>query len=248
MKGIILAGGYATRLHPLTIDQPKHLLPIANRPMMEYLLDELQPLDIDTYYLVTNEKFASHFTKWVATLPAEWREKLVVVNDNTSSNEDRLGSLGDIMFTIEKYQIEDDLFIIGADNLTDFAFQKLIDAFEEHKHPVVGVYDVKDLHLAKEFGVIEVNDLGVIASFAEKPQQPKSTLVSTLFYILPEDCFAVLAECVASGKTDKAGFLVEALVRRGHVYVVSHDGHWFDIGTHDTYKQAQNFMASRLGN
>jgi glucose-1-phosphate thymidylyltransferase len=247
MKGIILAGGYATRLHPLTEHQPKHLLPIVNRPMLEYLLDELEPLEIDHYYLVTNAKFAQRFTDWTTTLKPEWRKKITVVNDGTTSNEDRLGSLGDILFTIDKFNIQDDLFIIGADNLTDFAFQRLLDTFNEHKQPVVGVYDVKDIHLAKQFGVIEVNDLGVIASFEEKPEKPKSSLISTLFYILPIETFPIIVECVACGKADKAGNLIEALVARGHVYVVSHDGHWFDIGTHETYEQAKEFFTIKHG-
>ena len=65
MKVIVLAAGYATRLHPLTLTQPKPLLPVAGKPMIDYVLDNLNAIDgIDRIYVVTNAKFAGHFQAW----------------------------------------------------------------------------------------------------------------------------------------------------------------------------------------
>ena len=64
MKVLILCAGYATRLYPLTLTQPKPLLPVAGKPMIEYVIDNIAPIGVDRVYLVTNAKFADHFQKW----------------------------------------------------------------------------------------------------------------------------------------------------------------------------------------
>jgi len=99
MIGIILAGGYATRLKPLTDNIPKHLLPIKDKPMLTYLLESINSLSLDKVYLVTNNKFADQFTHWLASTP--FANQVTVINDGTNSNDDRLGSLGDILYTIK---------------------------------------------------------------------------------------------------------------------------------------------------
>ena len=245
MIGIILAGGYATRLKPLTDTQPKHLLPINGKPMIDYLIADLIDLPITHYYLVTNEKFAKRFEEWLANCPQIWQNAITIVSDGTTSNDDRLGSLGDIKFVFDHFNIADDMFVFGADNITDFPYEKLLDVFNETKKPVVGVYDIGDTALATQFGVMDVDEHGVIASFEEKPENPKSTLISTLFYVLPYEVVPVLDKCISDGLHDKAGNLISELVAKDSVYAVSHDGYWFDIGTHETYVQAQEHFAEK---
>ncbi|MGD0745790.1 MAG: sugar phosphate nucleotidyltransferase, partial [Verrucomicrobiota bacterium] len=91
MKVIILAAGYATRLYPLTLTQPKPLLPVAGRPMIEYVLDNLAPIGgIDRVYVVTNAKFTGHFQKWSEHYRApNSKPALTVVNDGTTSDSDK---------------------------------------------------------------------------------------------------------------------------------------------------------------
>ena len=83
MKVIILAAGYATRLYPLTLTQPKPLLPVAGKPMIDFVLDNLAPIaGIDRVYVVTNEKFAGHFQKWADNYRAtKAKINFTVVND-----------------------------------------------------------------------------------------------------------------------------------------------------------------------
>ena len=76
MKALILAAGYATRLYPLTKDKPKPLLPIAGKPMIEYIIEKLENIDvIDTIYVVTNNKFCSHFEEWAASYQNNTKKK-----------------------------------------------------------------------------------------------------------------------------------------------------------------------------
>src|ERR1051325_4913494 len=126
MKVIILAAGYATRLYPLTLTQPKPLLPVAGKPMVEHVLDNLEPIGaIDRVYVVTNEKFAGHFEKWSENYRAT-KSKLnfTTVNDHSTDDSNKLGAIGDIHYVIKTQDVDDDLIVVAGDNLFS---QKLTD-------------------------------------------------------------------------------------------------------------------------
>lgn len=111
MQAIILAGGYGTRLYPLTLNAPKPMVPVGGRPMVDYLIDKIDLLQIyDKIFIVTNEKFAHVFDSWRRE---KKREDIIIVNDGTNAPENRLGSLGDIQYVIEHYTIDQDVLIIG---------------------------------------------------------------------------------------------------------------------------------------
>ena len=120
MKALILAAGYATRLRPLTDSFPKMLLPLAERPMLDYLLDRIREVDgLDEIHLVTNARFAQAFRDWAP-------EDVTVHDDGTTSNEDRLGAIGDIAFTIERAGLHgEDLFVVAGDNLIGYSLAGL---------------------------------------------------------------------------------------------------------------------------
>src|SRR5204863_363491 len=96
MKVIILAAGYATRLYPLTLTQPKPLLPVAGKPMIEHVLDNLAPIGgIDRVYVVTNAKFAGHFQQWADRYRAtKSRLEFTVVNDGSTDDHNKLDQPG----------------------------------------------------------------------------------------------------------------------------------------------------------
>jgi glucose-1-phosphate thymidylyltransferase len=240
MKAIILAGGYATRLLPLTADRPKHLLPLAGKPMIDYLMARLMKLDIDKFYLVTNEKFATNFEEWAAH--SQWSDRIEVVNDHTTSNEDRLGSLGDIMYAIKEKNVDDDLFIAGADNLCNFDLNKLILKFNETGKAVIATYDAKDPEVVKQTSQVTMEENGKVKEYKEKPEQPESTLIGALFWVVPKDNVRYIQECIDEGRSDKAGWFITHLLTKEDVYAVDYEGLWIDIGTHETYKRAQELF------
>src|SRR5690349_2610991 len=102
MKLIILAAGYATRLYPLTLNQPKPLLPVASKPMMEHVLDNLMPIDeIDEIFIVTNAKFAGHFQTWAqAYKTGDKVRRISIINDASTDDSNRLGAIGDMHLVI----------------------------------------------------------------------------------------------------------------------------------------------------
>ena len=168
MKVIILAAGYGTRLKAIAENTPKPLLGINNRPLINYILDRLKDLPgLDQVLVVTNNKFAAHFQQWSEDV--DFPYPIAVVNDGTNSPEDRLGSIGDI-----DYVIQDNLFDYNLDQYIIFSKQK-------SSSVTIGLYDIKDLEEAKLYGVVGVDDSGKVTSFQEKPQEPKSTLISMCF-------------------------------------------------------------------
>src|SRR5580700_6827172 len=111
MKILILAAGYATRLYPLTLNQPKPLLPVAGQPMIEYVLDNLAPIGgIDRVYVVTNNKFAGHFQQWSERYRASGSKlDFTIVNDQSTDDGNKLGAIGDLHLVMTKEKVDDDL-------------------------------------------------------------------------------------------------------------------------------------------
>lgn len=129
MQAIILAGGYGTRLYPLTINAPKPMISVGGRPMIEYLIEKLRNIpEIGDIFVVSNNKFAHVFDEWLAKSNYK---NIHIINDGTTSNEDRLGSVGDIQYVIEHANITEDLMIIGGDNFVEDDFSELVANFHK---------------------------------------------------------------------------------------------------------------------
>src|SRR5437762_616208 len=188
MKVIILAAGYATRLYPLTLTQPKPLLPVAGKPMVEYVLDNLAPIGgIDRVYVVTNAKFAGHFQKWSDEYRAT-KSKLnfTVVNDGSTDDTNKLGAIGDIHYVLKMQNVDDDLIVVAGDNLFSEKLADFGKYCREKNAPVLALYDVDDLEQIKKYNSISVDGDGKITFFEEKPKQPTSTLTGIALYFYPK--------------------------------------------------------------
>ena len=178
MKLIILAAGYATRLYPLTLHQPKPLLKVAGKPMLEHVLDNIASVQsIDHSYVVTNAKFADHFQAWCDNYSQPGlRFEITIVNDGGTDESNKLGAIGDTHFVLSKYEIVDDIIVVGGDNLFSNDLADFGEFCLKKNAPVLAVYDVGDLEEIKKYNAIEVDEEGRITFFEEKPAEPKSTL------------------------------------------------------------------------
>ena len=187
MKVIILAAGYATRLYPLTLTQPKPLLPVAGKPMIEHVLDNLTPIGgIDRIYVVTNEKFVAHFQKWSDHYCAT-KSKLnfTIVNDGSTDDTNKLGAIGDIHFVLKTQNVDDDLIVVAGDNLFSEKLNDFGKYCREKDTPVLALYDVGNLEEIKKYNSISVDDTSRITFFEEKPKNPTSTLTGIALYFIP---------------------------------------------------------------
>jgi len=129
MQAIILAGGYGTRLYPLTINAPKPMIMVGGKPMIEYLVEKLNKIpEISEIFIVSNAKFSHVFEEWAAEKKFP---NITIVNDGTLTNEDRLGSVGDIQYVIENYDIHEDIMILGGDNFFEDSLQNAVNLFHK---------------------------------------------------------------------------------------------------------------------
>jgi glucose-1-phosphate thymidylyltransferase len=247
MKVVILAAGYATRLYPLTLTQPKPLLPVCGKPMVEYVLDNLAPIgDLDRIYVVTNAKFAGHFQKWADDYRArKARLDFTVVNDGSTDDSNKLGAIGDLHLVLTRERVNDDVIVVAGDNL----FSKPLGDFgrfcREKKTPVLAVYDVGDLEQVKKYNSISVDADGRITFFEEKPRNPTSTLTGIALYYYPAASLALIKQYVAEGNNpDQPGRLIQWLYPRTPVYTWKVPGLWYDIGSRETLDEANRIFAN----
>lgn len=233
MKCILLCAGYATRLFPLTENFPKALLEVGGRPLLDYILDEVNSIDeVDGIYLVTNNKYSTHFSEWA-------RQKnnikpITVVNDGTLTNDDRLGAIGDIIYTIDQGKIDDDLLIIAGDNLFTFKLNDFVNFYKEKQAPSVCVKEEK-YETLKRLGVAEVDKDNRIIGFEEKPAEPKGKYGVFAEYLYPKSVIPMLKEYIAEGHSNDApGNFVAYLHKKMPTYAFAFKGECYDVGTHES--------------
>lgn len=243
MKALILAAGYATRLYPLTKDKPKPLLPVGNKPIIEYIIDKINDIAaVDTIYIVTNDKFSQHFAEWSAT--AQSRAAIEIINDGTKNEDDRLGAIGDINFVIKNKNITDELLIVAGDNLFDCSLVDFVD-FAGNNVGIVS-YDIGDLDMATKYGVIAIDTNKQIISFEEKPKEPKSTLVSMGIYFFPKAHVSLIDKYLnrEEAKSDEPGNYICWLTENNKVLSYVWGGKWYDIGDLKSLEKADKEMTS----
>ena len=244
MKAIILAGGYATRLRPLTEDLSKCLLPIGGRPMVDWILDRVEEVEeIDEVHVVTNSRFARDFEHWA--MP---KDGVTVHDDGTTSNEDRLGAIGDVAFTLDAAALDDDVMVIAGDNLFDYSLQDYVDFWRgKGVASAVAIRDVGDLRLASQYGIVELDGDRVI-SFEEKPASPTTTLCATATYIYHREHLPLVERYLREGNApDQSGSFFEWLRAREPVYGYTFGGYWLDIGDKEQLLTADNMLRRAQG-
>jgi len=245
MKALILAAGYGTRLYPLTLNRPKPLLKVGSKTITDRLVEKIEKVDeIDEIYIVTNEKFAPNFVEWAKG--SSYKKSIKVINDHTLTNEDRLGAIGDIALVIDEVKLDDDLLILGGDNLFDFGLEDFIRFAKSKGGSAVALRDVKDLKEAKKYGVVNIDASEKVIDFVEKPKAPKSTLAAMCLYYLVKDKLSLIKTYLKTGKNkDAPGNYMGWLSKKETVYGYKFDGEWFDIGDKRLLKLADEAYTKR---
>ncbi len=240
MHAFILAGGFATRLWPLTEKRAKPLLPLAGKPIITHLIEKI-PADMPVT-VSTNAAFADGFKQWLDVMVRCARSErasnhdMELVVEGTRSDDQKLGALGSIAQWVQAEKIEDDLLILTGDNYLGFSLQKFLDAF--HGNPLLAAHDIGDLERAKSFGVVIKGEGTRVKGFEEKPKNPSSTLVSTGCVILPKSTLPILQE-YAKVKPDNLGGIFEEFLHKNiPVECFTFTEPWMDIGSFHSYLEA----------
>ncbi len=247
MKAIILAAGYATRLYPLTKDRPKPLLKVGGKTIIEYMLANFSALpQMDTVYVVTNDKFTLNFNEWANDVNASnaFRFNVEIVNDGTTSNETRLGAIADIQFVIEQENIRDDLLVAAGDNIFQFDFSEFYRFFREKKSTVIVAQELHDPVRLTQRGVVKFDDANRVVDFQEKPQHPPSNFVCPALYIHPAEHIAHYTKYLAErNNPDAPGHFIKWLYQKVRVYAFVMSKPAIDIGTLETFERVNRELS-----
>ena len=235
MKAVILAAGYGTRLGELTRNKAKPLLPIGRKTIIGHIVEKLLNHNIDQIFVVTNNKFYSSFVEWKESFEYQ---NIKIINDGTNSNEERLGPIGDMNFAIQQENIDDDLLVIGGDNLFEDNLLFLMNHFNE-KGSTILLNDIRCLEKAKLYGIVTLNETNRITKFTEKPENPESTLASTLIYTIKREHLYLINKALNEGFADRAGDFIKYLAERENVFGIPLSGNWFDIGSLESLREAE---------
>ncbi|WP_266081688.1 NDP-sugar synthase [Haladaptatus caseinilyticus] len=236
MKAIVLAGGYATRLWPITKNRPKMFLPIGESTVIDRIFTELEADDrISEVFVSTNERFAEDFREH---LEQSNFDKPTLSIEDTSDEDEKFGVVGALAQLVEREGIGDDTVVIAGDNLISFEISDFIDYFEQQNAATLAAYDVGSREQAKSYGLVELEGEEII-DFQEKPDKPKSTLVSIACYAFPQATIPLLEKYLEEDNNpDEPGWFIQWLQSQESVYAYTFDEAWYDIGTPDSYLEA----------
>lgn len=250
MNVLILAAGYATRLYPLTLTHPKPLLPVAGKPMIEHVLDNLIPIGgLGRVFVVSNAKFTGQFQEWADAYRAhKCRLDFAIVNDGSTDDHNKLGAIGDIHFVVQRERMDDDLLVVAGDNLFSRGLADFGTFCRACKAPVLAVYDVRDLELVRKYNSITLDAEGRILFFEEKPRNPTSTLTGIALYFYPRHILPQIDQYIREGNNpDQPGRLIQWLYPRTPVYTWRVPGLWYDIGSRESLEEANRIFAVQPG-
>lgn len=237
MIGIILAGGYAKRLWPLTLDRPKPLLPVRGKPIIEYALDEICSFSsvIRKIIVLTNSRFQSQFQAWAEGKQRQ-AQSIEILSDGSLSEEEKPGAIGALASIAPK--IRDDFLVIAGDCTYPGGLKALLRYFREKNAPVVGVYRAREVDQVKRGSAVELAPDKSIVSFVEKPKNPTTKLVGAVVYAFPRRIKDRLKEYYELGlPRDDPGRFIEWLYKKEPVYGYLLGGVVQDIGTLRAYEE-----------
>ncbi len=259
MKSVILAGGYGTRLYPITLRTPKALLPIAGTPLILHAIGSLAKSGVTGVIVSIREDQLK-----IAECLGDGKEsgsRITYVYEPAASEEGKLGSVGALEYVFSKMGEPTECFVVGGDNYFHGLDFRKLKAFHAQKraHATIALYDVGDREKASHYGVVVVDRSGRITKFVEKPSpgEAPSTLASTAAYYLADDflCERLPEYCGrqrrSGRRADRIGDLWEHYLHDLHLYGYAFKGYWGDVGNAGNYLEtnavALSFTKTKMG-
>ena len=247
---ILLCAGYGTRMGDLTTDRPKPLLPLAGRPMLDYLLDRLFELPaLGEIHVVSNHHYLDAFRAWErdwsGRLPAG--QRLIVHDDGSRHSGDRLGAVGDLAFVLESIPEErwaQGALVAAGDNILQFSLQPLWERFRASgDHQLLALHE-GSLERLRRTGVLELDAESRVVALHEKPEDPPSTWACPSLYCLASSALERVAGYLAADHPrDEIGRFIGYLVKREAVFAVPTHGERLHVGSPEAYQHAESILA-----
>jgi glucose-1-phosphate thymidylyltransferase len=244
LYAIVLAGGYAKRLWPLTLSTPKALLPIAGKPILDYVVEKLEDLKPPPTRIVlsTNMRFQPQFQAWIA---ARSYGNVELVPDASESEDQKPGAVK-AMANIILSSEADDVLVIAGDGIFHDDLRGMLGVFSRRKTTVVAFYHAQDLEEAKRCATVKADAEGLVLRFTEKPTKPDTMTVCGAVYLFPKKLQTRFKEYLRLKLTmDQPGRFVEWLSKQEPVYGYMLKDHLWDIGTHEAYRECDAFFSGK---
>lgn len=248
MKAIVLVAGYASRLYPLTENTPKALLTLNNVTLLDYLMRKVEEIeDIDEVVLVSNHKFYNNFVEWKSGYNGN--KKITVLDDGTSTNETRLGAIGDLNFAIESLNIDDEIMVLVSDNYFTFSLKDYYNFYKQKNADCILVSEFADdelEYLWNNFANVNIDSEYKVTGMVEKPRKSTNTNIGAYAtYIYTKDSVKMLKDYLAEGNNpDAPGNFPSWLHKHKPVYAYPFKGKCYDIGTIDVYNKLNEALTN----
>jgi len=238
MKALILVAGFGTRLYPLTKDIPKPLITVKEKPIMEYIIENLQEIEeLNEIYILSNNKFYMKFLEWLNDYKEKCPKKLTLLNNGVSIDTEMKGAVRDFKETLEIIGIED-LMLIAGDNLFKFDLKPIINLGKEKNSSMVILKTSDDEEFLKKMNSILLDENNKLTYYEEKPQIIKSNIFSIACYYLKKEDVIKIKEHKFE-RTDNFGDLIHFLHKNSVVHGKISDEFWVDIGSLEELEKAR---------
>ncbi|WLD93018.1 sugar phosphate nucleotidyltransferase [Alkalihalobacillus sp. AL-G] len=233
MKGVILAGGRGTRLHPLTKVTNKHLLPVGHEPMIYNPIKQLVSCDITEILIITSTQHMGD----VVNLLGSGKE---FGCEFTYKVQEEAGGIAQALSLAENFASNEKIVVILGDNISDKSIKKSVDSF---RHQEIGARVLlKKVGDPERYGVAAIDERNVI-QIEEKPQEPKSDFAVIGYYMFDNQVFDFIREIAPSGRGELEITSVNNLyISAGQLKYDIHEGNWTDAGTIVSYQYANQFL------
>lgn len=238
MINVVIAAGYATRLGELTKNFPKPLLKIGDSTILGRMLDDIDTIpEITEHVIITNHKFAHIFEDWAKEV--KYTKPITIVDDGTETNDTRLGAVCDLLFAMDKLNINDDMLVVAADNILFFSFKEFVDFAKAKDSSCIMCHEQPSIEKLQRTGVVVLDDNDKVLNMEEKPQEPKSHWAVPPFYIYMKQDLDKVRNSVSNGcGKDAPGNLAHYMVDNTTMHAWKMTAGRFDIGSLDTYYEA----------
>lgn len=247
MIAIFLCAGFATRMYPLTRNFPKPLLPVAGQPVIDYLMHQVVDLPhLTAIHVVTNHRFGDHFGEWAASWQQQLSGKsieLVVHDDGATSNDTRLGAAGDLQFVIDQLDRNQNALVTAGDNIYCFPIKPLWHQFRRRGRSHIVTLPETVLQKLRKTGVPEFGENQRVLRLHEKPQSPPTQwCCPPLYFFIPSVWQWLDRFLHTTADHDAPGHFIDYLVQYDQVYAFQLDARRLDIGSMETYRQADQLL------
>ncbi len=241
---ILLCAGYGTRMGALTTETPKPLLPVAGKPVLDYLLELLLELDgLDRVHVVSNSKYFPAFSAWAHG----WRDRadleLTVHDDGSTGNGNRRGAVGDLDFVLRRIDSPAGALVAAGDNIYRFSLCPLWRAFSSGDRSWVLGLEETDSEKLRRTGVLELGPEDRVVRLHEKPVSPPSTWACPSLYCFRPEALARVADYLAAGTPgDEIGRFVAHLATCEPLHACKVSGERLHVGSPEALRQAEGIL------